>query len=77
MYQSVINNIILVAGFAILICRIAQKGAFKYMPLKLKISLIGFVVVTIVFDLNTVLCDERIGVQVCNEKLTYFMGCLE
>ena len=77
MYQSVINNIILVAGFAILIFRIARKGAFKYMPLKLKVSLIGFVVVTIGFDLNTFFCDERIGIEICSETLSYILGCME
>ena len=54
-------------GIVFVVVSISRKGAFKYMPLKLKVSLIGFLIVQIMYDLISVFCEEQFGIEICSD----------
>jgi len=64
-------------GIVYVVFLISRKGAFTYMPLKLKISLIGFLCVSLGYDAISVICDPRYSINVCSDKVHSFISALD
>ena len=76
-YQLTIFAVVLLIGIVWVIASIARQGAFKYMPLKLKVSLIGFLIVQIMYDLISVFCEKEFGIEICSKEAETIIQALK
>ena len=51
-------NILMTVGIIAVICVICRRNAFKYLPWKLKIALICWLLVALCYDTYEVLCEK-------------------
>ena len=68
-YEVVVSCVILSLGIILVICTICKRGAFKYLPLKLKLSLISWLVVSISYNIMGILCRDEFHVNECSDGL--------
>ena len=68
-YEIVISCIIISLGIIFVICSISKRGAFKFLPLKLKLSLLSWLVVSISYNIIGILCRNEFHVNECSDGL--------
>lgn len=72
-YFGAANNFLLTLGIIVVIVMIWRRQGFKFLPWKLKLSLIGWLVVAVGFDSYEVFCAKEYSLGICGESVAAFI----